>query len=55
VPVADVRRFEQELVMTFRATHADLLEHIRSTGTMPDAATLDAALKSFLDGFAVTN
>jgi len=55
VPVGDVRRFEQELVTTFRATHADLLEHIRSTGTMPDAATLDAALKSFLDGFAVTN
>src|ERR1035437_98267 len=54
VPVADVRRFEQELGTTFRATHADLLEHIRSTGTMPDAATLDAALKSFLDGFAVT-
>jgi F-type H+-transporting ATPase subunit alpha len=55
VPVADVRRFEQELLTTFRATHADLLDHIRSTGTMPDATTLDAALKSFLDGFAVTN
>ena len=54
VPVEDVRRFEQELVTTFRATHADLLEHIRSTGTMPDSAALDAALKSFLDGFAVT-
>ena len=54
VPVEDVRRFEQELVTTFRATHADLLEHIRSTGTMPDTAALDAALKSFLDGFAVT-
>jgi len=55
VPVGDVRRFEQELVTTFRATHADLLEHIRSTGTMPDAAALDAALTTFLDGFAVTN
>ncbi len=55
VPVGDVRRFEQELVTTFRATHADLLEHIRSTGTMPDTATLDAALTTFLDGFAVTN
>src|SRR5665647_1322950 len=28
VPVADVRRFEQELVTTFRATHADLLDQI---------------------------
>nr|MBW4029631.1 F0F1 ATP synthase subunit alpha [Acidobacteriota bacterium] len=55
VPVEDVRRFEQELVTTFRATHADLLEHIRSTGTMPDTAALDAALTSFLDGFAVTS
>jgi F-type H+-transporting ATPase subunit alpha len=55
VPVSDVRRFEQELVTTFRATHADLLEHIRSTGTMPDTAALDAALKTFLDGFAVTH
>jgi F-type H+-transporting ATPase subunit alpha len=55
IPVADVRRFEQELVTTFRATHADMLEHIRSTGTMPDTAELDAALKSFIDGFAVTN
>ena len=55
VPVSDVRRFESELVTTFRSMHADLLEHIRTTGTMPDAATLDAALTSFLDGFAVTN
>jgi F-type H+-transporting ATPase subunit alpha len=55
IPVVDVRRFEQELVTTFRATHAEMLEHIRSTGTMPDTAALDAALKSFIDGFAVTN
>ena len=55
IPVADVRRFEAELVTTFRATHADLLAHIRTTGTMPDAAALDAALTSFVAGFAVTN
>jgi F-type H+-transporting ATPase subunit alpha len=55
IPVVDVRRFEAELVTTFRATHADLLEHIRSTGTMPDSTTLDAALTSFVAGFAVTN
>jgi len=55
VPVADVRRFEQELLTTFRAKHADLLEHIRSKGTMPDAETVDAALRSFLDGFAPRN
>ncbi|MDH2903428.1 MAG: F0F1 ATP synthase subunit alpha [Actinomycetota bacterium] len=55
IPVADVRRFEAELVTTFRATHADLLAHIRTTGTMPDGAALDAALTSFVAGFAVTN
>jgi len=55
VPVADVRRFEQELLTTFRAKHADLLEHIRSKGTMPEAETVDAALRSFLDGFAPSN
>jgi len=55
IPVADVKRFEGELVATFRARHADLLEHIRSTGTLPETSVLDAALKSFVDGFAVTN
>ena len=55
IPVADVKRFEGELVATFRARHADLLEHIRSTGTLPETTVLDAALKSFVDGFAVTN
>ena len=55
VPVGDVKRFESELVATFRARHADLLEHIRSTGTLPETAVLDAALQSFVDGFAVTN
>src|SRR5487761_2128431 len=37
VPVSDVRRFEAELMTTFRAQHADLLEQIRSKGTLPDA------------------
>ncbi len=55
VPVDDVRRFESELLTTFRAQHADLLEQIRSSGALPDTAKLDAALKSFVDGFAVSN
>ena len=53
IPVSDVARFEQELLANFRATHADLLEHIRTTKTLPDTDQLDAALKSFVDGFAV--
>ena len=55
VPVEDVRRFESELLTTFRAQHADLLEQIRTTGLLPEAEQLDAAMKSFSDGFAVTN
>jgi F-type H+-transporting ATPase subunit alpha len=54
VPVADVRRFEQELLQTFRAKHADMLTQIKTQGTLPETAALDAALQSFVDGFAVT-
>jgi F-type H+/Na+-transporting ATPase subunit alpha len=54
VPVGDVRRFEQELLQTFRAKHADMLTQIKTQGTLPDTAALDAALQSFVDGFAVT-
>lgn len=54
VPVTDVRRFEQELLQTFRAKHADMLNQIKTQGTLPDTAALDAALQSFVDGFAVT-
>ncbi len=54
VPVSDVRRFEQELLQTFRATHADMLTQIKTQGTLPDTAALDTALQSFVDGFAVT-
>ena len=54
IPVEDVRRFESELLTTFRARHADLLEHIRTTGTLPEGDVMDAALRSFADGIAVT-
>jgi F-type H+/Na+-transporting ATPase subunit alpha len=55
VPVEDVRRFESELLTNFRAQHADLLEQIRSQGTLPDTDKLDAAMKTFVDGFAISN
>jgi len=51
VPVPEVRRFELELREFFRAHHGDLLEHIRSTGLLPDTDKLDQGLRSFLDGF----
>ncbi len=55
IPVPDVRRFESELLTTFRAKHADLLDQIRTTGTLPDTDKIDAALKSFVDSFATSN
>ncbi|HUX03308.1 MAG TPA: F0F1 ATP synthase subunit alpha [Acidimicrobiales bacterium] len=55
IPVEDVRRFESELLTTFRAKHADLLEQIRTTGNLPDTDAMDAALRTFIDAFAVTN
>ncbi len=55
VPVEDVQRFESELLTNFRAQHADLLEHIRTEGTLPDVEKLDAAMKTFLDGFAISS
>jgi len=53
IPVAEVRRFESEMLAFLRANHPGLLEHIRSTGTLPDETELTKALKSFHDGFAV--
>jgi F-type H+-transporting ATPase subunit alpha len=55
VPVPDVRRFEAELLTTFRAKHADLLEQIRTTGTLPETDKLDAAITAFVNGFAPSN
>jgi len=55
VPVEDVRRFEQELLTYLRAKHADLLGEIRSTGKLPDVEQINAALQTFLDGFARSN
>jgi F-type H+-transporting ATPase subunit alpha len=55
IPVEDVRRFESELLTSFRATHAELLDQIRTAGTLPDTEKLDAALRTFVDNFATSN
>ncbi len=55
IPVVDVRRFEAELLATFRAKHAELLDQVRTTGTLPDTAAIDAAMRSFVDNFAISN
>ena len=47
VPVPEVIRYEAEVRAYFKANHADLLEEIRSTGKLPDAEKMDAALEAF--------
>jgi len=53
VPVADVKRYEGELLDVFHSEHGGLLEDIRSTGKLDEDA-LKAALARFAETFAPT-
>jgi len=53
VPVADVRRFEAEMLDVFRGRNKGLLESIRTTGNLDEDA-LKAALESFVNAFSPT-
>ena len=50
LPVADVGRFEEELLRVFRDKHAGVLETIRTEKALSDDTT--AQIKDALDGFA---
>jgi F-type H+-transporting ATPase subunit alpha len=52
VAVADVHRYEVELLEWFRTRHADLLEAIKSSGAIASTDALDAAIKDFTERFA---
>src|SRR5579875_3668034 len=52
IPVSDVRRFEAELLSRFRSNHADILQEIRETKSLPDEEKIDAAISSFKSVFA---
>ncbi len=52
VPVAEVARFERELVDFVRTRHGDLLNGIRSTGGLPDDDDLTAAVTAMKESFA---
>jgi F-type H+/Na+-transporting ATPase subunit alpha len=54
IPVEDVRRFETELLINFRAQHADLLYAIRETNALPESNSLDKAMELFVTSFAVS-
>lgn len=55
VPVEDIARFEKELYDNFDSNHADLLDHIRKTGELPDEAKLKTAIAKFADSFSPSN
>jgi len=54
LPVEDVKRFETEVLEWFRTRHRGLLDAIRTTGTLPDAAELKKAADDFKAQFATS-
>jgi F-type H+-transporting ATPase subunit alpha len=51
VPVADVKRFENDLLDYVRGRHPDLLDTIRTTGALPGGDTLADAVAAFKQEF----
>ncbi len=51
VEVADVQRYENELLEWFRSRHSDQLSHIVETGKVQDEEALEAAIAAFTDQF----
>ena len=51
VAVADISRFESELVEWFQARHSDILASIKNDGVVPDDEALEAAIAAFADQF----
>ncbi len=55
VEVADVGRYESELLEWFNARHSDVLATIRTEGKVPDEEALEAAIDAFTTQFVGTN
>jgi len=51
VAVADVARFEVELLEWFQGRHSDVLTTIKNEGVVPDEEALEAAIAAFADQF----
>ncbi len=54
VDVADVGRYENEILDWFRSRHGDMLSAIVDTGKVPDEEALEAAIAAFTDQFEGT-
>ncbi len=55
VEVADVERYESELIEWFNSRHGDVLAAIRTEGKVPDEEALEAALDTFTNQFVGSN
>jgi len=55
VEIADVSRFESELLDWFRTRHAATLNEIRESGNIEDEPAFEAAIAAFSDQFEGTN
>jgi F-type H+-transporting ATPase subunit alpha len=51
VPLADVRRFESDLLEFFRSQHSAVLDGIRSSGKIDDEGEFEGLLKTFASRF----
>jgi F-type H+-transporting ATPase subunit alpha len=51
IAVADVARFETELLEWFHSRHGDVLASIKNDGVVPDEEALEASIAAFVDQF----
>ena len=51
IPVSETRRFQDELLRFLRHNQPQLLEHIRTTGTLPEEVELVKAIEAFKASF----
>ena len=51
IPVADVKRFEIELLEYIRTRHSNILDTIRTSGALPDGDTLAESVQTFKEIF----
>ncbi len=54
IPLADIRRFEAEIIEWTARNHNELFEHIRTTGDLPKEEDLKAAIAEFKKQFVVS-
>jgi len=54
LPVAEIRRFETELLEWFRSRHSGLLSEIRDTGKLPEGDAVESAVGAFKTQFVAT-